>query len=1181
MNPKSSLAVGLLVVGIGAVLFYINAGGAGGREATPPRAAQAADAAPSAPRTGADALLAPTEVASKSPAPRSLRAVAPTADAHDLSDDAGFDTEHARWIDVAISLPAGVPLDDEVALVAVSAVTPATHSRHQLSEWQVRSLASRIDLSNAYRAELEQYAWSCRAVAGSGVVRVPFHPEAREGALVLVSRYVYAKPLRVEFDSVTGPVQLECSLGAYVTGRVIVPAGAEDRGLTSDDFDVELQGRGGKGFGQSEDERDVRLENDLTFELRALAADRKYFVHAACDGLVDHFDLAFEAPAGKHTTLDIPLALGATIVGRVVGDDGEPIADADVEASGKGASAMFGGGASATSAADGTYSIQGVAGRSATVQARADGWLEADEIKVDIVEGQVTAGIDFILSSGNRIAGTVLWPDGKPAQGATVTASKQERGGWQNHVSEASADAQGAFVLTGLGEGPFDLDARLAPSSASEENPDGATDDADDLEIVWESGGTEGPDSYRAFAPAVGPGTSGLVLRLVAPLELAGSVVDDTGAPVTEFEITARPANGPRWGGDSVHRRFEAEDGAFSLAGVYAGDWIVAANADGYSPDVDGELNVHVPSPARVAFVLRRAVAVSGLVVDPSGAPVPNADVVASSGSRDRFDSGSSAREETKTDDTGRFELEGCAPDGLSLVANHENWASSEPFPLEAAPGSARDDVVLTLRIGATITGEVFDAEGQPDAGCMVSASSKSELDLFDGENQVVTDAAGTFLIEHVEPGAVTVVATPSEDDMIDAFMSADEDDAEATMMGVFSQMRMTSIDVADGDEVHVVLGAEPKAPVRITGTVTEAGEPLAETMVLVIEEGGAMLQGMKIARTDDGGRFEVAVDRPGDFVFGVGEDGFNARTQFYVAVPEVEEFVVDLEIPQGRLAGTVFGTDGAPAIGVGVRLSEDGGVLAFSDFDDSNSFVTASDGTFSFTRLRAGTYSLRAGGGASFFGGDEARFGGVVVDGIEVGEGKSVRGIEIHLAEAGSISGTVRDASGAPVASASIFARDASGRVLSTIASCATNGTGQFRYKGLPAGRVWVFARAGDAASAEYGPLDVTAQGNSTVDLTLSPGCYLVINVERDDEPVHARVKVLDDEGRQVNGVMTQNSLESLMVEGLSSKEQRAGPLPAGKYTVHATTQDGASSKKAITVREGQDERRVKLRIR
>ena len=85
-----------------------------------------------------------------------------------------------------------------------------------------------------------------------------------------------------------------------------------------------------------------------------------------------------------------------------------------------------------------------------------------------------------------------------------------------------------------------------------------------------------------------------------------------------------------------------------------------------------------------------------------------------------------------------------------------------------------------------------------------------------------------------------------------------------------------------------MILGAKPKQPVRVHGRVTSGGRNVDGGQIFVFAEGGALMEGMKMTSVE-GGAYEIVLDRPGDYVFGVSEEegGGGAGTQFYVEVPE------------------------------------------------------------------------------------------------------------------------------------------------------------------------------------------------------------------------------------------------------------------------------------------------------
>ena len=76
----------------------------------------------------------------------------------------------------------------------------------------------------------------------------------------------------------------------------------------------------------------------------------------------------------------------------------------------------------------------------------------------------------------------------------------------------------------------------------------------------------------------------------------------------------------------------------------------------------------------------------------------------------------------------------------------------------------------------------------------------------------------------------------------------------------------------------------------------------------------------------------------------------------------------------------------------------------------------------------------------------------------------------------------------------------------------------------------------------------------------------------------MRARLRVLDEDGRRVDGLFSVNEFQSVFTEGFSSRERRVGPLPPGRYTLIATALDGKQARKSVTLEAGQEERRVEL---
>jgi hypothetical protein len=176
---------------------------------------------------------------------------------------------------------------------------------------------------------------------------------------------------------------------------------------------------------------------------------------------------------------------------------------------------------------------------------------------------------------------------------------------------------------------------------------------------------------------------------------------------------------------------------------------------------------------------------------------------------------------------------------------------------------------------------------------------------------------------------------------------------------------------------------------------------------------------------------------------------------------------------------------------------------------------------------------------------------------------------------------GTVVDGAGKPVGDAAVFVRDENGNLLERISLAATDPAGRFTYAGIGAGTYKVHARSATQVSAEA-VVSVREAQDSELRLVVDPGAVLLITLaDEEGNAVDCSVTVTDEEGRQVNGNWSMADLMALFQGGaFSSKEQRVGPVPPGRYTIHAETAQGLSATRRVTV-DDQAERKVNLKLK
>jgi hypothetical protein len=332
-----------------------------------------------------------------------------------------------------------------------------------------------------------------------------------------------------------------------------------------------------------------------------------------------------KAPA--HTLgIDFTLEVGGTISGTVLEPDGvTPVTGASVRAFNR----YYGN--ETTTAADGSYTIQGLTPAVGAYEVRVDASDQGlmDECYQDAVQCQnptrvaVTLGadipnIDFTLEVGGTISGTVLGPDGvTPVAGASVTAIDFDtRGG---RATATAAD--GGYAIRGLPAGEYEVRVD--------------TLDQGYLRECY-------PDDVQCRNPTpvgvtLGADTPNIDFILVVGGTISGTVLEPDG--VTPVAYASVDASGIDFGDSTA----TAADGSYTFRGLPTGDYRVQASA----PDqglleecfrakplcrnptaVAVTLGADTPN---IDFTLEAGGTISGTVLKPDGVtPVANAAVYAS-----------------------------------------------------------------------------------------------------------------------------------------------------------------------------------------------------------------------------------------------------------------------------------------------------------------------------------------------------------------------------------------------------------------------------------------------------------------------------------------------------------------------------------------------------------------------
>ncbi|MFT5286074.1 MAG: protocatechuate 3,4-dioxygenase beta subunit, partial [Planctomycetota bacterium] len=897
-------------------------------------------------------------------------------------------------------------------------------------------------------------------------------------------------------------------------------------------------------------ERDSDVEGQ--FEFRAVDSSLNWML---MPNLEDHYapmNIGVQVEAGQTNELDLEFTLGASITGLVVDSEGNPLPGVEVSAGGDRRMQWMGGGNARSEETDeeGRFSLRGLAPGKLELEATLDGWLDSKSEEMELADGEELSELTLVMESGYSIKGLVRSPDKQPIEGAKVRVERlasRNWGGWGGgsrvrREGETTTDASGRFVVSGLEEGSFTVRA-----SFEDEVQDTVA------RAVLENVETAGPD---------------VILNLNGSIVFAGRVVDDIGQPVTAFQIRLASSD---QGGPRDREDYESADGSFQFSRVGPGTWSVRVTAEGY--DQPKEVELFLPSAGELLLEVQRTARIAGVVLDTSGDPLAGATVELSEGSSSGGFGGwgGSSGPSAKSEIDGSFVFENVAPGSISLLAKAEGLADSLASAFELAPSQQVEEVLLALRVGGKITGQVLNPDGYPEAGQRVTWGSNAMG--FGSRGDTNADSDGRFVFENVTPGEWAVSAVPS----MEEFGKRMQEGGENAFVDVMGKLITKTVTVNDMEQVEVFLGGEPRQPVRIHGMVTRAGEPLAGASVYAVSEASAVFEGMKTALADDNGVYELVIDRPGSHTISATSGSIGVER--VVEVPRREELLVDLAIPLGRIEGRVTEPDRTPAGGVRLALQREDGLGRIRWAGGQK--TTDADGRYAFDDLEAGIYTVRA-NVATWGGSSDESFGTSILSSVEVEKDRTASGVDFKLEKAGTVVGLVVDENDSPLPGASLFFRDAGGRLVTSVSSTVSDANGRFEKTGLAPGDYTVSARNESMAAGDEANVRVSSDQTAKVEVALSTGVMLLVTLEDESgEGLRSRVEVLDADGNDVAGMMSAANMRETFNNGRSTVEQRVGPIPPGRYTIRGTSTDGRTRERNLNLKARSSEKKVNLKLK
>jgi uncharacterized GH25 family protein len=754
---------------------------------------------------------------------------------------------------------------------------------------------------------------------------------------------------------------------------------------------------------------------DGTFEVRGLEEGPYEISLQDEDWAFDPRPPKVQVQGGVQVDLEPWFAVRRRAVrGRVVDDDGHGVRGAQLRllpdpTAPLPPGARPGGPEATTSDPQGRYVFRRVApGEGWRLVASAAGFSPWVSDPFRVARGEDTELEPCTLRAGWRAAVTVRTEDGDALAGARLVATAAHRPSaagdplWQQTVRRARSGAGGEALLTDLPQDDVLVDV-TAPGFRTAH--------------------------VRVALPRVSDRRE-VEVALARAAILEGRLVVPLDGPTGPFRVVAvRDDGGARVeaGADAQghFRLVGLGETAYDLHVLRAQGTDVLARLDNVVPGTTDALEIPLP-------VLH---AVRG-TVDELTPDVPVRIVVETQ----RFDparertvwqavAGTRTRVETDPDGTRvRFAVEGLAP-GPYAVRAVQGALGSGTADVRVAEDDV-EDVELTLSAGARVAGSVLDAADRPVLGALVRlrrmhGASEAALPAIECHS----DDRGDFLVEGLAPGVWRVEAS-------------DADSAPAVEV----------VRLAEG-EVRVVRDLRLGGGGVLAGLVQDAdGEPL-DGVHVVASPFGDEGEGDVPLRTDAEGRFRLVHARPGVWRVRVAAATVAGGPWIEALVNVVAGEQADVRFTAGE-DGAIRGRllcRGKPVAGALVELLEEprSTRAALRRLRSS----TAQDGTFEFTHLEEGDYTLQVQSGAWRS-----------TQALELRRGDDLR-LDLEAHE-GRLRGRVFTTDGDPVGGARVEAVPAGGEGREAAAAGyraegRTDPSGSFTLQGLPVGRYTLLASA------------------------------------------------------------------------------------------------------------------------
>ncbi|WNG61840.1 hypothetical protein F0U59_49355 [Archangium gephyra] len=600
-------------------------------------------------------------------------------------------------------------------------------------------------------------------------------------------------------------------------------------------------------------------------------------------------------PVELKVTLYRPLRL----TGQVL-REGRPVAGARVHARGELHER------DTTSDAQGRFTLEGLRPNSYQLLATHAG-LDAVR-RIWLEPGMDTRNVLLELGTDARVTGTVRDPAGNPIADATLWTELDSRS-FNDPTLNARSASDGTYSLGPLPLGKYQLRAVAPLHSVS-----------------------------SAIVNVPETGLQAQDFTLEPALLIEGRVLNAAGQPLpgVKLELKAETGEARRASRTSI----SGEDGTFVLKAVEPVSHRLRAHHEDFIPTAQ---TVQAPSSG-VQVVLRTGARVEGEVVDEKEVPVPQAQVQLLSVEAPGGD-GDDSSKETRTDERGRFSLQGLEPGQyrVSAWSGTREDAQALTLPLEVS-GTETVRVRLQFPVGLSLSGLVVDEAGKPvpEATLHLSAEELDEpeqaIDFHGSQGRPLTGVDGRFQVRHLAAGSYRLYASARGHDFDQAMNGRGDAEHEYSPPGI-------KVRAGDAD-VRIVL----EKFARIRGRVVRPdGTPVTRFWV------------DHHAVADPQGAFDLPITRSGKETLFFTAPGLTGTTRELSLKKGVDAELGEVVLtPDREVRGRVVDAEtGAPVAGAEVRVADNPAALERRLQSRKGDVRTAWDGTFTLPQVEERALTL------------------------------------------------------------------------------------------------------------------------------------------------------------------------------------------------------------------------------